>query len=367
MKITIDCRMYTASGIGRYLQMLLPDIISYFLKKEVTVSLLGNPVELRQFSGSGVEILDFSVPIYSIKEQCAYKSLVGVCDLFWSPHFNVPLFSLKAKKRLVTIHDVYHLAYYQELSLKQKCYASFVYRAAVNKSDAIISVSDFSRKEIIKYLGSKMENKIKVIYNGIETFSFSTPSQKSESYGSYFLFVGNVKPHKNLWIAVLAFKQVLENNPSHRDTKFLIVGKKDGFITGDTQLFDFINNDDLLNTHVHFTGLVSDASLMDLYQNAIAFLFPSKYEGFGFPPLEAMALGCPVISSNAACMPEILSEAVLYFNPDSFEELAAEMLMIIRDDALRYKLIEEGKKRASLFKWDSSISKHISLIESLIY
>ncbi|MBS7562857.1 glycosyltransferase family 4 protein [Mucilaginibacter sp. Bleaf8] len=356
MHIVIDARMVNASGIGVYLKNILHGIAN--LGK---VTLLGNPAELSEFRDYGV--IPFLEPIYSIKEQVKLRKLIPDCDIFWSPHYNIPLLPIKAKRRFVTIHDVYHLAYYNQLSMAQRIYAKIVINGAVRLSKQVITVSKFSKDEIIKHTGCNA-SKISVIYNGVKdtpsvNITFNELANHYHLPQKYLLFVGNVKPHKNLKTLLQAYLLLSEELRS--EYKIVIVGKKDGFITGDPELFNWIDQNPGLSDRLIFTGFVADEHMDAIYKYASLFVFPSVYEGFGLPPLEAMLNQCPVAVSNAACMPEICGEAALYFDPMKPEDVSEKIQSGLTDSSLRQTLIEKGNKHTALFTWQESIKQHLQM------
>ncbi len=365
-QIVIDARMINSSGIGRYLQNILPEMINYFQR----IVFLGSPHLLKEkLNNQNLQIIPFDKSIYSISEQLEFSKIIPKCDIFFSPHYNIPLFSIKAKTRIATIHDVFHLAFYKDLSIPQKIYSKIVIDQALKISDHIITVSNFSKNEILKYTKKEYENKISTIYNGVKPIEKDhTTNIHSIDKNPYFLFVGNVKPHKNLVRTIAAFKLLLLDCEKNKQEKpfFIIVGKKEGFITGDNNVIDLIDNDPLLKNHVMFTGWISDNELNILYANALSLVFPSYYEGFGFPPLEALSLGCPAIVSNAACMPEICDNAVLYFDPFNVNDIYDKMKHIIINENFRNNLITNGLEHAKRFSWQISVNKHIKLFEDLL-
>ena len=288
--LCIDCRMINHSGIGTYIRNLIP----YFIEKYDTV-LLGDPDELIGFNAKN--IISLKSKIYSIAEQIELFRKVPKCELFWSPHYNIPLLPIMSNHRVVTIHDVYHLAFYNELSRKQKIYAKLVINAAVKLSDKVITVSTFSKNEIIKYTGCK-PGVIAVVYNGVDQFKKDTFNRDVNAVYNlplnYILFVGNVKPHKNLKVLLKAY--LLLSDELKQQYKVVIVGKRDGFLTGDEELTRWINTHPEIQADIVFTGYVANDDMDVIYQNASLFVFPSVYEGFGLPPLEAMLNNCPVIA-----------------------------------------------------------------------
>jgi len=362
-KLYLDARMFHASGIGVYLKNLIPA-----LSKAFQLTLIGNKEELKHYAA---EVIHTGIPIYSIAEMISFPRLIPPCDIFWSPHYNAPLMPIKARKRLVTIHDVYHLAHFHALTLKQKLYAKVIMQAAVHRSDHIVTVSAFSKKEIIKYTEANAD-KISVIHNGIDHALFQPISdiqrikevkKKYHLPANFLLFVGNVKPHKNLKTLIEALDSIRGKIP---DYALVVVGKKEGFITGDASLFDQINQDLELEQKIVFTGFVDNEDLPIIYNMAGLFVFPSLYEGFGLPPLEAMACGCPVLVSDRASMPEACGDAASYVNPEDASAMGEAILNLLNMTPLE----KEGRKkkgiqRASGFTWEQSLQTHIALIRNL--
>ena len=369
ISITIDIRKIFDSGIGTYIQNILPIII--FNKPDFIFNLLcyANEVShLKLINAVNVNIINCSSKQYSIKEQFELPfKIPRNTTVFWAPHFNVPLFPIKAKKKIVTIHDVFHLAFYEKLKFAQKIYSKLVINYAVKNYDSVITVSEFSKKEIIKHTRIN-ESKIKVIHNGIDFDRYNREifDLKDSSLilpEKYILFVGNVKPHKNIGGLVTAFKKL--NSEILNNYKLLIVGQNDGFIIGDKSIHDEAKNDNFINDKILFTGQVSAEELVKLYKNADLLVFPSFYEGFGLPPLEAMAAGCPVLCSNAASLPEVCGEAAIYCNPYDHNDIAEKIMNILTKSDIRKRLIEKGKIRAMYFKWNDCALKHIKVLESL--
>ncbi|MEA3223035.1 MAG: glycosyltransferase family 1 protein [Thermodesulfobacteriota bacterium] len=362
IKLTIDVRAINNSGIGSYIKTLLP----YLLHSEkFDICLLGNKETLYHAGFDDVHVVECRANIYSIKEQIEVPYNASGCEIFWSPHYNIPLLPVRAKKRVVTIHDVYHLAYIDRLKPLEKIYARVVLPMATWLSDKIITVSDFSKKEIVRYTHARPE-KINVICNGVEFDRFNNAKAnpdllKRYLLTKYILYVGNVKPHKNIIGLIDAF--AILHKMAH-DIKLVIVGRKEQFITGIQGLDKYINKLGL-EDHVVFTGVVDDNVLLSLYKGAIMFVFPSFYEGFGLPPIEAMASGTPVVASNAASIPEICGDAAVYVDPYNPGDIANGMIKVLEDSNLRDTLVKKGIEKAKAFTWESSASAHIKIFEEL--
>lgn len=365
--ITIDLRMINYSGIGTYLRNLLP-----FLKESFfAIKAIGNDEEIKKFElEKNIEIIPFNVKIYSLSEQLFLPFKIPRVDLFWSPHFNVPLLPIRARKKLVTIHDVFHLAFYETFSVPQRVYIKTIIEGAVCLSNKIITVSNFSKSEIIKYTKVN-SNKIEVIYNGVDRNKFRPLDKeflskfRTKYPEKFILYVGNVKPHKNLKNLLRAFSLLLRS--SLKDYYLLIVGKKEGFITGDKDVFKILEEDLILRDKVIFTSYIQDNELPILYNLASLFVFPSLYEGFGLPPLEAMACGCPTVVSNTAALPEICGDASFYVNPYDPNDIADGIIKVLNNKALKDILIKRGFERVKLFSWKKSAEEHLRVIQEIIF
>jgi glycosyltransferase involved in cell wall biosynthesis len=359
--IVIDARMIDASGIGVYIKALIEPLSIKF-----NLILLGDPTKLTAYQ-SLASIIPFTTAIYSIAEQLQFANLIPSCDIFWSPHYNVPIFPTKAKIRVVTVHDVSHLALQKHLNLKQKLYAKYVMGRAVKLSKNVITVSDFSKDEIVKYTCCSPE-KITVIHNGVKQANAIKDIQPLKMKyilpDQYILFVGNVKPHKNLTLFLKAY--LLLSADLQSKFKIVIVGKKNGFIIADETLMTWINSHEILSKNVIFTGFVADEDMDAIYFNASLFVFPSIYEGFGLPPLEAMLNNCPTLVSDIKPHVEVCGDAAFYFDPFNEVEMSKYMADILTNPRVSNQLRMKGKERVKLFDWKIAAEKHIELFSQII-
>lgn len=259
------------------------------------------------------------------------------------------------KNKIVTHHDITYKRYPNSYSLKFRMLYNAIIPIILRTSKALITVSEFSKGEICAAYGYDL-SKTHVIYNS--TNSDFTRNVDEKSGGRYFLAVSSSNFHKNFHGLVSAFKKM----PNEHGIQLKIIGgwNKNFANPG---LNSAIEHDDL--SSIKFLGRVSDEELVKLYSNALAFIFPSFYEGFGIPPLEAQACGCPVASSNRASLPEVLSDSVLYFSPDDEEDIIKAMELLINDQVIRSDLIERGFRNVKRFSWDNSAKKLNDLIISL--
>ena len=221
--------------------------------------------------------------------------------------------------------------------------------AAVKKSDKVITDSFFSRNEIIKHIPTE-EKEIKTLYCGINDEAlrnYIDPVHKENiklKYNlpeKYFLYVGSAKHHKNLISVLRAFRLLLQD---YSNQKLIVIGVKPD---------EFFNNKEFvsLKEGVILPGYIPDTELPAIYANALCLVFPSLYEGFGIPPLEAMSCGCPVIASNVTSIPEVCNDAALYFDPLNIEEIASTMKKIIEDERTVSQLKEKGFNNLKRFTW----------------
>lgn len=353
--LVMDARMINTSGIGTVCQNTIP-----YLLNDFQITLLGNPSDLKQYTwATNLKVISLKSSIYSFKEQLELFLKTPSCDFFFSPHYNVPILPIKAKKRVVIIHDVNHVALSKELGLMKKIYARSVIKLALAVSDTVITVSNFSKSEIIKYFNINKEA-LQVIVLGVDKTNFKVYTKGEQDkirikYNlpeRFLLYVGNVKPHKNLSVLIKSFA-LLKAQGVFFDYKLVIVGKKEGFITADQAIAKEIATLGLSNDII-FTGYVRNEDLPVIYNIATLFVFPSLYEGFGLPPIEAMACGCPTVVSNSSSLPEVCQDATLYFNPENPDDLAATIFRVLDSKSLQEQLRLNGSKLVDNYNWETT-------------
>jgi glycosyltransferase involved in cell wall biosynthesis len=359
--------MINHSGIGTYIKCVIKALlIDYDLTLIIDEQKIIDQTWLNK-----VKIVQCTAPIYSLREQIMIPIKIPACEIFLSPHYNIPLLPVKAKKRIVIIHDVNHLVFYNQLSLIQKKYAKLFLKRATTISDIVITVSNFSEKEIRKYIG-KISKNINVLYYGIddslmrEQHQPEGPDRIRSKYNlpdKYILYVGSAKPHKNFDVLLKAFNLLLKDFP---DQKLVVVGlskiqfNQSGFLESIV-----LKNKELL-TSLILTDYVSDSDLPLIYKHAEFLVFPSYYEGFGLPPLEAMINFCPVVASNAASIPEVCGNAALYFDPQNELELYEKMKIFLLELNLKNDFIQKGAKNLTRFKMESFKSELNRIIEETL-
>lgn len=358
--VTIDAR-HLKSGIGTYVRNLLEKLTP---RTDFSWCLVGSPLQLAPFvCGPHVSVLPCELPIYSLREQLWLPIGAPRDHLFHATHYNAPL--LFPGKMVVTIHDVNHLAYAGPYSTKARLYANCVLQGAIHRAKRVITVSKFSKSEIMRHVHGDA-HKISVIYNGVNPAFAVAPSLAEKAnfrerfaLGSdpYVLFVGNLKPHKNLSVLVEAFLAMRQTSSTR--CKLLLVGAEEASFR--TMLASHRNNRH--SAEIIVSGTLSQADIITAYHAASAFAFPSKYEGFGLPLVEAMAAGTPIIAANSSSLPEVCADAALYFEPNDAGTLARHLQLLLCDEQQGKHLAKLAKARLGAFSWSQCADKHLAVYE----
>ncbi|BAF71304.1 glycosyltransferase family 4 protein [Sulfurovum sp. NBC37-1] len=284
-------------------------------------------------------------------------------DLYWQPNY-IPK-KVKAEKVVTTVHDFsFHIQSEWHPKERLKYYQkNFWKKAAV--SDWIITGSNFTKKEIMKYMNYP-EGRISVIYHAVDHDLYKvydehilqTTKEKFELGDHYLLFVGSIEPRKNLLNLLKAYH--LLSDEIKKDYPLVLVGFK-GW--ENKEIMYEIEQE---KEHIRYLGYLSDAELAHVYNLATLFIYPSLYEGFGIPPLEAMACGTAVIASNAASLPEACGDAAEYIDPVSSHDIAEKIRDILSDSVKRDIMINKGLEHAKLFTWEKAAAEHIKVFEQIL-
>lgn len=361
MRLVIDARMYYASGIGTYLRNLTPIIIN--MRPDIKFIMLGDKKKLQETDWAdkeNVDLIHCEIPIYSIKEQLKLPGIIPPCDLFFSPHYNVPAFY--SGKMITIIHDIFHLSdENKQRTISQYLYVRLMLRIALKKSTMVITDSEFTFSEMRKY-GLPCLDKVRVVYLGLGGYEKKS-DKRNDHEKKYLLYVGNVKPHKNLKRLIDAYKQLHQQKKINIPLR--IVGEAKKFITGMPELKKDISESSW-SQWIEFTGWVDDNELRHQYENAAALVLPSLYEGFGLTPLEAMACGCPCVVSNTASLPEICGDAVIYCNPYDVNDMAEKIFTILENKRLQAELVSKGYERIKLFNWEKTAKIFLFIVEKAV-
>lgn len=330
MKVAFDARMVRHSGIGTYTR----GILNVLLKDtDFDWTLFGDPEKLAAFPARKVAA---RFPIYSLREQLFFPGLLAKekPDLVHIPHYNAPL--AWRGPMVVNIHDLIHLRF--PPSRAAYLYAKTVLKAVCRRARIVLTISEHTKKDLVEVLGAD-ERKIRMTIPGVDPEFFET-APRAERQEPYLLYVGNVRPVKNVAVLLEAFREARRRAP---DMALVVAGKD--FMPETTRAY---RNEPGLR----FLGELPHGRLRGLYAGARMFVFPSLYEGFGLPPLEAMAAGVPVVCSKATSLPEVTGDAAVLFDPRNASELTSILVRLWKDDAERGKMAEKGRMRAREFTWE---------------
>lgn len=375
MRIGIDARFYgtLGKGLGRYTQQLITYLEKVDTKNSYLIFLRSENFDAYIPKSPNFKKVLADIPWYSWKEQFVFPRLLLQyhCDVVHFTHFNVPIFY--RRPFVLTVHDLilFHFPTIRATTrsvlgywMKYLMYRIILW-SALNRAKHIISVSQYTRDDISKNFHIEKEKMI-------VTYQAATDIQGKENgkggrcdsrtlaskYGilnKYFLYVGNAYPHKNLERLLEAFRRM-----GDLGIMLVFVGKKDYFYE---RLQRYVGKRSIRG--VVFTGEVTDGDLECLYRGAVAYVFPSLYEGFGLPPFEAMALGTPVIAASRSALPEVLGSAALYFDPEDIEDMIKKLVLLLNDEKLRLDLVEKGYRRAKKFSWEKLAQDTQRVYESL--
>lgn len=354
MKVAVDCRMISDSGIGCYLSNILYYLVN---NKSISFLLIGDPNKLKKYEKTdNCQILPVSIPIFSLKELFFFPVReINQCDIFYSPNYNIPL-GIKIPI-LSTIHDVLFLDI-PEISSRFKRVINYVYiKRVINSSRLVFTVSNFSKERIQYHFPNALH--LAVTYNGVSDSLLQYNYIDGDRYFSfpYFLYVGNIKPHKGLKCLLDAYS-VIEKKSNYK-RKLVIVGKKENFKTPDNYIQEFIRKEDIDN--IVFTGYVSDEVLRRIMAEADLLIQPSIYEGFGIPPLEAMILGTPALISDIPVFKEIYSDfPVDYFRCNDVVDLIQKI------ESCSYKRICLNSELVEKYSYKKSSRIILNIIQSIV-
>lgn len=357
-RIGIDARFYgtIGKGLGRYTQKLIEHLERIDTHNQYVIFLRKENFEEYQPLNPNFSKVLADYHWYSFEEQISFPRLLNrySLDLVHFPHFNVPL--LYRKKFIITIHDLIllHFPTLRCTTLNPLWYRIkfLAYRLAifscVHRATSIMTVSEFTKKDILGHYRVPA-GKVVVAHEACEDFCRISREDDDEilkKYGiikPYILYVGNAYPHKNLERLVCSLAHMRKDV---NGLKLVLVGKHDYFYRA---LERFVGQRAIKD--VVFPGFIPDMQLDVVYKNAALYVFPSLYEGFGLPPLEAMALGVPVVTSDHECMREILGDSALFVDAKREEAIANGVLRLLRDAGLRAEMVRRGYQCIRKYSW----------------
>ncbi len=378
-RIGIDARMYSIpGGIGRYTRELINSLEKVDDRNEYVIFIDKEGFENYTPQNKKFKKILADVGWYGFSEQLKTLPiwLGAKLDLMHFTHFNKSIFY--RKPYVVTIHDLTYSVVAKE-GMKISKLPPIIYTAkylvyervikdVIKKARKIIVPSYTSKKDIISTYKIN-GNKVAVTYESVDK-SFS-PDEKKRTFQElennfgikrekYFIYVGNASPHKNLKRLILAFDILSKDK---KDVQLVLAGKKEKFYTA---LEDWVRKESFGDGRIVFTGVVTDEELQALLANSYACVFPSLAEGFGIPPLEAMASGTPVLTSATSCLPEVCENAVIYFNPYLETSIAEKMKMILENPKIREQFISNGMQHLKKFSWDKMAKETLAVYEDVL-
>lgn len=349
------------AGIGQYGYNLIQSLINkkgidytFFLQKDI------------KFNYSNI--------IYNKNYKSAYERMFAEqfimpfkynkFDLVHFLDYSSPLVPIKAPF-ITTIHDLTFYRYPKTFTNKSRKIKQMLTPISINRASAIIAVSESTKKDILEYF-PQAEGKVKVIYPGkpdfkkIEDKTYIEYVKKIYGIeGNYILSVGTLEPRKNIISLLKAFVKV---HRKIKDMKLVLVGSK-GWLY--EEVFTKVNNMEIRDNIV-YTGYVEQQHMSVLYSGAEVFVYPSIYEGFGLPPLEAMSCGVPVVVSNTSSLPEVVGGAGAYCNPHDIDSISGAILSILNSDEIRKDLIYKGLKQCEKFSWEKTADNVIDLYRQIL-
>ncbi len=374
MRIGIDCRRILdpkhneAAGVGYYTYYLIKNLLERDKTNQYFLFLYDTRIKLNEFKQDNVQIVYFpglenlgKIPFFYRHILVPHILRLYRLDIYHNPAYVIPFFYFG--KSIITVHD---LALYKNSAWfpdHQFFNTSILTPLSIWKAKKIIAVSESTKTDLIKYFKVKKE-KIEVILEGVDDYcnlavDESNIDSKFKIDAPYFLALGTLEPRKNLVRLIEAFNIFLTENPDS-NLKLVLAGKKGWKYES---IFETINKLNL-EDKVIWVGYVHLPEKVYLLRKSFALVFPSLYEGFGLPILEAMNMGVPVVTSNVASIPEIVIDNAVLIEPEDIESIKDGLNKIYREEDLREALTQRGKGIARHFTWEKSAQKTLELFES---
>ena len=363
MRVAIDVRKLHDFGIGTYIRNLLRHLARLDQASEYVLLCAKDDMNVAATLGPNFRTVLEPSGHYSIAEQVHVPWVLWreKPDVFHAPHYVLP--PAVPCRAVVTIHDCIHLRFPQYLPSRfAYLYARASIWAAAHRADRILTVSEASKQDILHYVHVPAD-RIQVTYNALDEQFGASPSEaelalvreRYQLHHPFVLYVGNIKPHKNLVRLIDAFAGLRRDG--FPDLTLLIIGDQ---ISKLPALRHAVHAHKL-HKHVRFLGFLNDQTLAALYKLASVFVFPSLYEGFGLPPLEAMASGTPVVTSNVSSLPEVAGDAAVLVDPLDTVDIKNGIKRVLTDDVLRADLRRKGLARARHFSWHDSVARTLAI------
>ncbi len=361
LRVGIDIRMASHTGVGRYVRCLVNALVSRTAASaDASWAVLADPGQETGWIRGRVAVFrpDAPIGIYSLREQLVLGRVLDrmSCDVFHIPHYAFPLRAPRTPV-VTTIHDLIYLETSGAgRSAFHEAAARWMIRRAARGSARVIAVSEHAAGRIRTLLGVPPD-RIRVIPHGRE--HVPAPREGIARDPATLLYVGNHLPHKNLPFLMDVFSRVLGGRPEARLVLAGPAGRHTPAVRAAARAAGVAER-------VSWASPADDAALWDLYARATLLVFPSRYEGFGFPVLEAMATALPVVASTATSIPEVAGDAAVLLSPDDRDGWTREILALLSDPARREDLGRRGAARAGAFSWDAAARATLAVYEEVL-
>ena len=375
LHIVLDARRIRDFGIGAYIRSMLHALGRVDTANDYTI--VSGPAEARTLAGlpENFRLAEYTRRDSDKLDHLAFPWFLRSLSpsLTHIPLNRVPL--MMPKPYVVTIHDMASLLFGPPPSTLRMQARRFIFRRGLARANRVIAVSEATKRDVENMLGVPSD-RIRRVYNAADPAFLSPPDpRRSEAQRRileryqinypYLLYAGNIRRHKNVPRLVEAFavvREQLASHPVYRDLRLVIIG--------DTiSLYPDVRATVIksrVEPVVRFLGFVPFEALRCFYEFAAAFVFPSRYEGFGLPPLEAMACGAPVVVSNVSSLPEVVGDAAVQVNPENVFEIARGIRQVLLDEELRADLIQRGKQQAARFSWDAAAREVLEIYQEAV-
>jgi glycosyltransferase involved in cell wall biosynthesis len=372
VNIALDMRKRAGFGVSTYVRNTVRALAEVDAAGKHRYILIGTPDQLREFRGLPDQFVLQAFPMPSWRNSLAFRGMLKAqgCDLLHVPHlFKTP--RLAPCPYVVTVHDVLDFIFLRSRQTERQSRMRLqLAKFALRGAKGIVAVSRSTRDDIMRIFGIDDAERIAIAYNAVDPKLLSAVNdaerravlERYQIHYPFLLYAGSAKPHKNVTRLIEAFSALrgeLARDEQLPDLKLIVIGD------------DISENPELRRTvlrsrvekDVRFLGFVPIEALRVFYATAEVFVFPSLYEGFGLPPLEAMAQGAPVVCANTSALPEVVGDAAVLVNPENSFEIMHAIQRVLLDREMRESLCKRGRQRAQEFSWRRSAEQLLGVYD----